>query len=138
MDEKHFLGEAARLARRDFLKLVAGAGGVMLLGGSAHLFGQERKRVSVATGGMGGVYFVMGGGLASLITKYGGAEAAAEVTAASVDNCKLIAAKKTDIGFIMGDTGYDAFKGYRQLQRQGPAHEDAYHALFQPHARGDR
>jgi TRAP transporter TAXI family solute receptor len=111
MDEKHFLREAEKLARRDFLKLVAGAGGVMLLGGPTRLFGQERKRVSVATGGMGGVYFVMGGGLASLITKYGGAEAAAEVTAASVDNCKLIAAKKADIGFIMGDTGYDAFKG---------------------------
>jgi TRAP transporter TAXI family solute receptor len=111
MDQKHFLRKAEGLARRDFLKLVAGAGGVMLLGGPTHLFGQERKRVSVATGGMGGVYFVMGGGLASLITKYGGAEAAAEVTAASVDNCKLIAAKKSDIGFIMGDTGYDAFKG---------------------------
>ena len=81
MDEGHFLKEAQRLARRDFLK-VAVAGSVMLLGGGpAHLFAQERKRVSVVTGGMGGVYFVMGGGIASLITKYGGAEAAAEVVA---------------------------------------------------------
>ena len=60
---------------------------------------------------MGGVYFVMGGGIASLLTKYAGVEAAAEVTAASVDNCKLMGAKKSDVGFIMGDTGYDAFKG---------------------------
>ena len=110
MGKEHFLKEAQGLARRDFLK-VAVAGGALLLGGSPHLFAQERKRVSVVTGGMGGVYFVMGGGIASLITKYGGAEAAAEVTAASVDNCKLIGAKKADIGFVMGDTGYDAFKG---------------------------
>jgi TRAP-type uncharacterized transport system substrate-binding protein len=33
------------------------------------------------------------------------------VTAASVDNCKLIGAKKSDLALIMGDTGYDAFKG---------------------------
>ena len=105
MGKEHFLKETQGLARRDFLK-VAVAGGAMLLGGPAHLFAQERKRVSVVTGGMGGVYFVMGGGIASLITKYGGAEAAAEVTAASVDNCKLIGAKKADIGFVTGN-----FKG---------------------------
>jgi len=57
------------------------------------------------------VYFVIGGGIASILSKYAGVEAAAEVTAASVDNCKLIAAKKSDLGLIMGDTGYDAFKG---------------------------
>ena len=102
---------AEGIARRDFLKCAAVAGGVAFFGSPLHVFAQEKKRISVATGGMGGVYFVIGGGLASLITKYGGAEAAAEVTAASVDNCKLIAAKKADIGFIMGDTGYDAFKG---------------------------
>jgi hypothetical protein len=87
------------------------AGGVVLVGSPLDILAQEKKRISVATGGMGGVYFVMGGGVASLVTKYGGAEAAAEVTAASVDNCKLVAAKKADVAFVMGDTGYDAFKG---------------------------
>jgi TRAP transporter TAXI family solute receptor len=110
MGEDDILKEVEGLSRRDLLK-VAVAGSVMLISGPAHLFAQQRKRVSVVTGGMGGVYFVMGGGAASLITKYGGAEAAAEVTAASVDNCKLIGAKKADLGFVMGDTGYDAFKG---------------------------
>ena len=109
MGEANIFDSTGTLARRDFLKVALA--GSAVLGMPAFLFAQERKRVSVATGGMGGVYFVMGGGIASLITKYGGAEAAAEVTAASVDNCKLIAAKKADIGFVMGDTGYDAFKG---------------------------
>jgi uncharacterized protein len=111
MGNRRFLKKQQGIARRDFLKLAMAAGGVVLVSSPLDLLAQEKKRISVATGGMGGVYFVMGGGLATLITKYGGAEAAAEVTAASVDNCKLIAANKADIGFIMGDTGYDSFKG---------------------------
>ncbi len=111
MDFDSFLKVDRELRRRDFLKLAGAAGGAMLLGNPGHLFAQSKKRISVATGGMGGVYFVIGGGIASILTKYAGVEAAAEVTAASVDNCKLIAAKKSDLGLIMGDTGYDAFKG---------------------------
>ncbi len=103
--------EDGRMSKRDFLKATAAVGGLALLGGSGRAFAQGKKRLSVATGGMGGVYFVIGGGIASILTKYAGVEAAAEVTAASVDNCKLIAAKKSDMGLIMGDTGYDAFKG---------------------------
>ena len=38
-------------------------------------------------------------------------EATAEVTSASVDNCKLIQARKADLGFVMADVAYDAFKG---------------------------
>ncbi len=102
---------AEGIGRREFLKYAAIAGGATVFGSPLHVFAQEKKRISVATGGMGGVYFVMGGGLATLITKYAGADATAEVTAASVDNCKLIAAKKADIAFVMGDTGYDSFKG---------------------------
>jgi TRAP transporter TAXI family solute receptor len=99
------------LGRRDFLKLTTVLGGALLLSDPKAVFGQAKKRISLATGGMGGVYFVIGGGIASMLTKFAGVEAAAEVTAASVDNCKLIAAKKSDTGLIMGDTGYDAYKG---------------------------
>jgi TRAP transporter TAXI family solute receptor len=99
------------LKRRDFLKLTGVLSGTMLLGNTGKVFAQAKKRISIATGGMGGVYFVIGGGIASILSKYAGVEAAAEVTAASVDNCKLIAAKKSDLGLIMGDTGYAAFKG---------------------------
>jgi len=106
-----FLEDDKKLNRRDFLKLTGIAGATMVLSNPIGVFAQTKKRISIATGGMGGVYFVIGGGIASILTKYAGVEAAAEVTAASVDNCKLIAAKKSDIGLIMGDTGYDAFKG---------------------------
>ncbi len=69
-------------------------------------------RLSIATGGTGGVYYVMGGGIASLISKYlPGAEATAEVTAASVDNLKLITTQKVDVAFSTADVAYDGYKG---------------------------
>jgi TRAP transporter TAXI family solute receptor len=69
-------------------------------------------RLSIVTGGTGGVYFPLGGGLAQLISKYiPGVQATAEVTSASVDNMRLIGAKRADIAFTLADTAYDAFKG---------------------------
>src|SRR5215813_189690 len=45
---------------------------------------QVKTRLSIATGGTGGVYYPLGGGLAALISKYlPGVEATAEVTTAS-------------------------------------------------------
>ena len=69
-------------------------------------------RLSVATGGTGGVYYVFGGGIAQVISKnIPHVEATAEVTAASVDNCKLIQARKAEMALVMADVAYDAFKG---------------------------
>ncbi len=78
-------------------------------------------RLSVATGGTGGVYYVMGGGMAQIISKHvPNTEATAEVTAASVDNCKLIQAGKADLALIMADTGYNALKGLEKFKAGGP------------------
>jgi TRAP transporter TAXI family solute receptor len=69
-------------------------------------------RLSIVTGGTGGVYFPLGGGLAQLISRYiPGVQATAEVTSASVDNMRLIGAKRADIAFTLADTAYDAYKG---------------------------
>ena len=52
----------------------------------------DGERLSIATGGSGGVYFVYGGGLAEQIGEHlDGYQATAEVTSASVDNMYLIA-----------------------------------------------
>ena len=120
MRSKEFLAGTKEIGRRDFLKLTAGLGAAVVLADPMDVFAQAKKRVSIATGGMGGVYFVIGGGIASLLTKYAGVEAAAEVTAASVDNCKLLGAKKSDMGLVIADTGYDAYKGQAMFRKPLP------------------
>ena len=109
------------LRRRDFLKATAAMGGAVVLGCHSSLWAQVQKRISVATGGMGGVYYPLGGIIAAIITKYvPNVEAAAEVTAASVDNCKLVAGKKSDLGIVMGDTAYDAWAGTGKFKEKLP------------------
>ncbi len=103
-----------------FRKFFAVFCGLLILGLPAGLFAESKPKISIATGGMGGVYFVMGGGLASLLTKYADVDATAEVTAASVDNCKLLGAKKADVGFVIADTAYDAYKGTGSFKNPMP------------------
>ncbi len=73
---------------------------------------QEKYSLSIATGGTGGVYYPLGGGLANLLSKYvPGMQATAEVTGGSIDNLKLIATGKPYIAFSMADAGQDAYRG---------------------------
>ncbi len=70
------------------------------------------QNISVATGGTGGVYYPMGGGLAAVLSKHvAGMQATAEVTGGSVDNLNLIASGKPYVGFSMVDAALDASKG---------------------------
>ncbi len=70
------------------------------------------QNISIATGGTGGVYYPMGGGMAALLSKHvPGMQATAEVTGGSVDNLKLIATGKPYIGFSMTDASLDAYRG---------------------------
>lgn len=70
------------------------------------------QRLSIATGGTGGVYYPYGGGIAKVISAYlDNVEATAEVTAASVDNLKFLRDGKSDIVFTMADTLDDALHG---------------------------
>src|SRR5881396_3729534 len=73
---------------------------------------QQGSRISITTGGTGGVYYPLGGGMANILSKYiPGLQATAEVTGGSVDNLKLIATGKPYIGFSMADAGQDAYRG---------------------------
>ena len=70
------------------------------------------QNISIATGGTGGVYYPMGGGLAAVLSKHvPGMQATAEVTGGSVDNLKLIASGKPYVGFSMADAAQDAQRG---------------------------
>lgn len=71
----------------------------------------QQKTLAIGTGGTGGVYYPMGGGMANIISKYLGVQATAEVTGGSVDNIKLINAGKDQLALSMADAASDAFKG---------------------------
>jgi uncharacterized protein len=72
----------------------------------------QQKAISIATGGTGGVYYPLGGGLANVLSKYvPGIQATAEVTGGSVDNLKLINSRQSELAFVMADAALDAYKG---------------------------
>ncbi len=103
----------------------------LLLLSAAAGWAQKTLRLSIVTGGTGGVYYPLGGGMANMISKYiPYADATAEVTTASVDNCLLVGKGKADIAFTMADTAWDAYMG------QGKAFKGKIHlrtiAVFYP------
>ena len=109
------------LNRRDFLKISGAVGLGSLMVSPSLIMAQTKVRLSIVTGGTGGVYYPYGGGMAAVLSKHlPGVEVTAEVTAASVDNCKLVAAQKADLGFVMGDTGHDAFVGAGKFKEKLP------------------
>ena len=74
--------------------------------------GAVAQNISIATGGTGGVYYPMGGGIAAMLSKHvPGMQATAEVTGGSVDNLKLIGSGKPYVAFSMTDAALDAARG---------------------------
>ena len=85
---------------------------VLVLGLSLIWANAQAQNISIATGGTGGVYYPMGGGLAAMLSsKVPGMSATAEVTGGSVDNLKLIGTGKPYVAFSMADAAKDASAG---------------------------
>jgi len=69
-------------------------------------------RLTIATGNTTGVYYQLGGALASVISsKVSGYRATASETGASVQNIQGLVAGNYDIAFSLGDSASDAVKG---------------------------
>jgi TRAP transporter TAXI family solute receptor len=74
--------------------------------------GAQAQNLSIATGGTGGVYYPLGGGMAAVLSKYvPGMQATAEVTGGSVANMQLIGTGKPYIALTQADAAIDALKG---------------------------
>ena len=114
--------------------VLAGAAGLVSVACSPQSVAQERTgtvRLSVATGGTGGVYYPYGGGLAKVISEnVKGAQATAEVTSASVDNMKFIKDGKADIAFTLSDTLDDSYKGNAAFKEFGKVPANALAVLY--------
>jgi len=82
--------------------------GAVLLAGTA----AAQTNIAIATGGTGGVYYPMGGGMANVLSKHlPGVQATARVTGGSVDNLKLIGSDQSEVAFTMVDAALNAVKG---------------------------
>ena len=87
------------------------------LGAAAPALAQTQ--LSIATGGTGGVYYPMGGGLAEIINRHiDGYSATAEVTGASVENMGLIATGDADLAIALADTVAQAHDGTGRFEGQ--------------------
>jgi hypothetical protein len=101
---------------RRTIKLLAGLC-ALGLATAAFPVGAQEKRISIATGGTGGAYYPIGGGLANLISKgIPGVQATAEVTGGGVDNIKLIRNGRADLGFANASVVQDALKGLDKFE----------------------
>ena len=78
---------------------------------------EKRARIAIGTGGTSGVYYPLGGGLAAVLSKYvPGIDATAEVTAGSIANLQLIGGGKSELGFTMADSAWDAYNGLEKFK----------------------
>ncbi|MDB5484286.1 MAG: C4-dicarboxylate transporter substrate-binding protein [Tardiphaga sp.] len=91
----------------------------LMLGNGAAL--SQTKTLAIATGGTGGIFYPLGGGLANMLSKkLPDTQATAEVTGGSVDNIKLLESGQADMGFMTGDVAADAVKGEGKFKKAVP------------------
>jgi uncharacterized protein len=119
------------LARRQLLKALLLAPGLAAC--DVREFARRhggKLRLSVATGPVGGTYYTYGAALATVIGRHvPNVEVTAEVTSASVDNLKLMATGRADLGFTLAPTLLDAFRGAGAFASLGPVPVRALAAL---------
>lgn len=91
--------------------------GCSSLGGGEGASGGE---LSIATGGTGGVYYPLGGGIANVISSHvEGASATVQETNASVDNLLLINDGAADLALALGDSVASAVMGENSFEETG-------------------
>jgi uncharacterized protein len=96
------------MKRRGFVIAALALSAVVIAGAA---LGQGLN-IAIATGGTGGVYYPLGGGMANVLSKYvPGMQATARVTGGSVDNLKLIGSQQSEVALVMVDAALDALKG---------------------------
>ena len=89
------------------------------------------KYLSIGTGSVTGVYYPLGGALASIVTNnIDGFTCAAESTGGAVENAGLLIDGKLDLGFVAASTLYDAQHGLNSFEGKDGS---KVQALFRQH-----
>lgn len=91
--------------------------GVIFIGSSG--WAQKTTRLSIAAGDRGGIYYLLGGGMAHVISKYiPYVEATVEVPNAPLDSCLWIGKGRADLALIAADTGWNAYQGRASFEKK--------------------
>ncbi|MDQ1676062.1 MAG: uncharacterized protein QOC93_1206 [Actinomycetota bacterium] len=78
-------------------------------------------RLTIATGNTTGVYYLLGGGIAKIISSdLDGYRATAEATKASKENVERVVSGQNDIAFSLADTAADAVEGAHSFTARQP------------------
>jgi hypothetical protein len=92
--------------------LLAGGAGLGLSALAAPAFAQGAQQLAIATGTTGGVYYPLGGGMASVFSRViPGMSATVEVTGGSVANLQLLGANRVGMVLAQVDAAVDAVNG---------------------------
>ncbi len=80
---------------------------------------QAAEKLTIGTGGTGGVYHVLGEGIAKLLSqKIPDVQITAQSTGASVDNLLFIRSNKVDMGLSMADAAWDSLQGEGKFKNE--------------------
>ncbi|XVH31263.1 TAXI family TRAP transporter solute-binding subunit [Haloferacaceae archaeon DSL9] len=90
----------------------------MSLGGSGD--GIDEDFVSIATGGTGGVYYPLGGGIANILENELDVDANAETTGASVENCRYVGNMDNTMALALGNSVLLAVQGEGDFDEELP------------------
>ncbi len=94
----------------------------------------QQKFVTIGTGGLTGVYYAAGGAICRLVNKdraRHGLRCSVESTGGSVFNINTIRSGELDFGVAQSDVQYNAVKGLKQFEKDGPYKE--LRAVFSLH-----
>src|SRR5262245_63883805 len=105
------------LSRRAVLNVAAGLIAGAIVGPR---LARAKTRITVVTGGTGGVFYPYGGGIAKILSeKVPDMQATAQVTGGSVDNVKLLAAGEAELGFATLDSAWEGLNGLGAYAKEG-------------------
>jgi TRAP transporter TAXI family solute receptor len=121
----------------------------ILLIGAASVTGSEAqsRRISIGTADTGGVYYILGGGIAKVISaNVPNTIATAEVTPGAVDNVKMLQNDSVDFAFTKSDIAAEGIKGIGPFAATGKVpvrviavlYPDIAHVIVTPGINGKR
>ncbi len=100
---------------------------------SAAGFALAQQNISLATGGVSGVYFPLGGAMAEAWTaEVDGVTATAESTGASVVNVRLIQSGEAELAMVQNDIAYYAFNADEMFADGEPLSQNLGMAMLYP------